>query len=223
MQNYLRQTLLAYGNSGRFVDIIFIDNFTSHTLFYGRKNKGNDFYHSKNYKAAVEAYTKALEDIDSNASAILNTVPTAVSLLLNRAAALLMLLQYREALSDCDRAISLDTVNSKAQFRKATALKGLGRLEEAIRALDIGLSLDPKSATAQSEKTALTRAVAQLSEARSLLKERKFRLALAKAEDLMRAIGAGGSSREVGLIRTEALIELGRTEEAYNLSNSLVS
>ncbi len=38
----------------------------------------------------------------------------------------------------------------------------------------------------------------------------------------MKAIGAGSSSREVGLVKVEALMELGRTEEAYNLSNSMV-
>ena len=83
-----------------------------------------------------------------------------------------MLLQYREAMMDCDRAISLDSNgNSKALFRKATALKGLGRLDEAIAALDSGLALDPKSGTALAEKQALVRATAQLSEAKSLLRE----------------------------------------------------
>eukprot|EP01035_Chromulina_nebulosa_P034542 gene34543-46354_t len=140
------------------------------------KNKGNEFYHAKNYKSAIEAYSKALEDLDAGNSAAVQAVAVApstyVSLLLNRAAALLMLLQYREALVDCDRAISLDgNGNSKALFRKATALKGLGRLDEAIAALDGGLALDPKSGTALAEKQTLVRATAQLSEAKSLLRE----------------------------------------------------
>ena len=124
-----------------------------------RKNKGNEFYHAKNYKSAIESYSKALEDLDAGNSAIAVAVvsSTYISLLLNRAAALLMLLQYREALTDCDRAISMDgNGNSKALFRKATALKGLGRLDEAIAALDSGLILDPKSGTALAEKQAHT-------------------------------------------------------------------
>lgn len=133
-----------------------------------------------------------------------------------------MLLQYREALSDCEKAISLDSSSSKAHFRRATSLKGLGRLEEAVRALNIGLALDPKSGTALTEKDSLSKAILQLSEAKQFMKDRKFRMALSKADDLMRAIGAGSNSREVSLLRLEALLELKRVEEAYNLSNLMV-
>lgn len=55
-----------------------------------------------------------------------------------------------------------------------------------------------------------------------LLDQRKFLLALGKADDLVKSIGAGSSSREIGLVKIEALMELGRTEEAYNLSNAMV-
>lgn len=189
------------------------------TVPYNRKNKGNDFYHAKDYKAAVESYSKSMQELDSNETV---SAVTSASLLLNRAAALLMLLQYREALSDCEKAISLDSSNSKAHFRKATSLKGLGRLEDAVRVLNIGLALDPKSGTALMEKDALNKAILQLSEAKQLMKERKFRLALNKSDELSRAIGAGSNSREVSLLRLEALLELTRVEEAYNLSNSMV-
>ncbi len=64
------------------------------------------------------------------------------SLLTNRAAAYLMLSQYREALADCNAAIVIDAANSKSYFRKATALKGMGRLDEAIAAYDAGLERD---------------------------------------------------------------------------------
>ena len=60
------------------------------------------------------------------------------ALLTNRAAAQLMLLNYKEAMDDCNAAILLDNTNSKAYFRKATALKGLGRLTDAIASLDKG-------------------------------------------------------------------------------------
>jgi tetratricopeptide (TPR) repeat protein len=89
--------------------------------------KGNDFYKAKNYSAAIASYTKAIE---------LDT--TSAALLTNRAAASLMLLQYKEAIQDCDAALAIESDNSKAYFRKATALKGLGKLNEAIAALNKG-------------------------------------------------------------------------------------
>lgn len=50
-----------------------------------------------------------------------------------------MLLQYKEAIQDCDAALVLENGNSKAFFRKATALKGLGQLTEAIATLNKGM------------------------------------------------------------------------------------
>ena len=54
--------------------------------------------------------------------------------LTNRAAAHLMIQQYKEALADCDAALFIGGAGdkSKAYFRKATALKGLGKLDAAI-------------------------------------------------------------------------------------------
>lgn len=189
---------------------------------FERKNKGNEYYHGKKYKEAIEAYSQAIDDLENTKSVSAVPPSTTASLLLNRAAALLMLLQYREALIDCERAISLDSTNSKSYFRKATALKGLGRFNEALNSLGIGLELDPKSGTALAEKESVTKAISLLSEAHSLLRDRKFRLALSKTEDLAKVVAAGSNSREVSLIKIEALIELNRVEEAYNLSNSMV-
>jgi tetratricopeptide (TPR) repeat protein len=104
------------------------DPLNSHITVSNRKVKGNDFYKAKNYSAAIASYTKAIE---------LDT--TSAALLTNRAAASLMLLQYKEAIQDCDAALVIENDNSKAYFRKATALKGLGKLNEAIAALNKGI------------------------------------------------------------------------------------
>lgn len=97
-------------------------------MFNNRKGKGNEFYKGKNYQSAINSYTKAIELDSTNAA-----------LLTNRAAAALMLLQYKEAIQDCDAALVLENGNSKAFFRKATALKGLGQLTEAIATLNKGM------------------------------------------------------------------------------------
>lgn len=132
-----------------------------------RKSAGNDFYKVKNYPGAVTAYGKAI-DLD----------PSNALLFTNRAAAHLMLMQYREASVDCDAAIKLDQTCSKAYFRKATALKGLGRLEPAIDALNKGLEHDPSSSTAFQEKASLVGAKDKMAAIRALLKRKSYTAAL---------------------------------------------
>jgi tetratricopeptide (TPR) repeat protein len=60
------------------------------------KAAGNEHYKMKRYKAAVDSYSLAIQ-IDESCAALYT----------NRAAACLMLLQYKEAVADCDRAIKL--------------------------------------------------------------------------------------------------------------------
>ena len=77
------------------------------------REKGNGYYKEKNYKKAIDSYTVAI-GLNSNMS----------SLYANRAAAQLMLLQFKQALNDCDSSIALDATVAKVHFRRATALKG---------------------------------------------------------------------------------------------------
>merc|ERR1719487_1746309 len=49
-----------------------------------------------------------------------------------------MLVQYKEAMEDCNMAIAISNTNTKAIFRKVTALKGLGRLDEALETVALG-------------------------------------------------------------------------------------
>lgn len=90
------------------------------------KAKANDLYKTGNYADAIELYTEAFE-VSGN--------PT---LLLNRAAAYLMLRQYSEALQDSQRVWDKDPANVKAVVRSAKALCGLGRVEEAEKMLKDG-------------------------------------------------------------------------------------
>jgi len=173
------------------------------------KAKGNEFYKSKNYKSAISSYTKAIE-LDVNSAALLT----------NRAAAQLMLLNYKEAMDDCNAAILLDNTNSKAYFRKATALKGLGRLTDAIASLDKGLDIDPRSATALADKASLQNAQEKIVEIRNCLDVKQFQMALVQVEALIKALG--NNFREFNILKVEALLELNRPEDAYNLSNLMM-
>jgi tetratricopeptide (TPR) repeat protein len=131
-----------------------------------------------------------------------------------------MLLQYKDALSDCDQALLLDRTNSKAYFRKATALKGLGMLNEALAALDCGLSCDPGSAAAKQEKRQLEEAQSSIIRLEDMVKAKRFTTALSQIDKLISTIGS--NFRVLSLLRAECLLGLNRPEEAYNLTNAMV-
>jgi DnaJ homolog subfamily C member 7 len=90
------------------------------------KDEGNTEYKAGRWQAAIDKYTKALEVDPSNRG-------TNSKLLQNRALCLMKLKQYDEAISDCDRAISLDPQYVKARKTKANTMAQAERWEDAIR------------------------------------------------------------------------------------------
>lgn len=131
-----------------------------------------------------------------------------------------MLLQYASALEDCNRAITLDPTFSKAYFRKATALRGLGNIDSAIDALSSGLTHDPTNSVANSERTNLLAAKEQINNIKTMVTRREFRRGLQAVDTVMKDVGS--ANRVLNLLKIECLLELTRTEEAYNLSNQMV-
>ena len=209
------------------------------------KALGNEKYKTKDYPGAIgewkfispvmsmlkivitESYTEAIRIDSSNAA-----------LYTNRAAAHLMLLQYKQVLTssidmrvncvnivlkaadDCEAAIKLDSRNAKAYFRKATALKGLGKVDEAISSISMGLEFEPSNTTALREKELIINSREQLVTVRTLLTEKQYARALVGLDVLIRDLGSG--SRELNLMKVECLVETNRLEEALNLSNAIM-
>ncbi|EHK96060.1 putative DnaJ like protein subfamily C member 7 like protein [Glarea lozoyensis 74030] len=90
------------------------------------KAAGNKFYKAKDYKKAIEEYTKAVE-----------AQPSEPTYLNNRAAAYMANGQYVLALEDCNRADELDPQNPKVLLRLAQdALKNGTTGSMALHALD---------------------------------------------------------------------------------------
>jgi tetratricopeptide (TPR) repeat protein len=84
------------------------------------KQQGNELFVNKDFAAAEECYSEALEICtDSDTRKILYT---------NRSAARLGLDLHITALEDANAAIAIDTSYMKAYYRKCTALEGLNRL-----------------------------------------------------------------------------------------------
>ncbi|KAG8534132.1 uncharacterized protein KY384_000976 [Bacidia gigantensis] len=90
------------------------------------REDGNRFYKLGKLKDAVETYTKAL-DVDSG-----NKLANA-KIIHNRALAYMKLKDYKAALSDCDRALTLDPSFLKARKTRANALGESGSWDDSVR------------------------------------------------------------------------------------------
>lgn len=73
------------------------------------KNKGNEAFRAKDYNEACDYYDKSIELYED---------PKVLS---NRAAAYIKLKQYKNALSDCNRALEMDKSFLKPYNRRAQA------------------------------------------------------------------------------------------------------
>lgn len=108
------------------------------------KEDGNADYKAGRWQDAIEKYTSALGVDPTNRG-------TNSKLLQNRALCNLKLRQYDLAISDCDRAISLDPQYLKARKTKANALGQADRWEDSAREWKNLQELDPEDRTIAKE------------------------------------------------------------------------
>ncbi|KAK7736795.1 hypothetical protein SLS63_003144 [Diaporthe eres] len=108
------------------------------------KEEGNAAYKSRQWQAAIDKYTVAL-DVDPANKA------TNAKILQNRALCYQQLKQYDEAIADCDKALSLDPSYTKARKTKANALGGAEKWEDAVREWKALAEADPSDASIQKE------------------------------------------------------------------------
>jgi DnaJ family protein C protein 7 len=92
------------------------------------KSDGNTEYKAGRWQAAIDKYSEALEVDPGNKG--INS-----KLLQNRALCRIQLKDYKGAIADCERAISLDPSYTKAKKTKANALGQSGDWEGAVREL----------------------------------------------------------------------------------------
>ncbi|KAI1742227.1 hypothetical protein F4680DRAFT_44445 [Xylaria scruposa] len=104
------------------------------------KEEGNADYKAGRWQAAFDKYSSAL-DIDPGNRG------TNSKLLQNRALCRLKLRDYDGAITDCERAISLDPSYMKARKTKANALGQAERWEDAVREWKKIQELDPEDRT----------------------------------------------------------------------------
>src|SRR5690242_11266915 len=101
------------------------------------KERGNEAFKRGDHQEAFNLYSKAIDlaatEVDKTGLHLVYS---------NRAAALLTLERFEEALADCEHVLQMDPNFMKGYLRKAMALRALGRKREALETAKLGLSLD---------------------------------------------------------------------------------
>lgn len=106
------------------------------------KNVGNAHMQRKDYIAASQAYTQALRLSPSG--------PNSHVYFSNRAAALLSMKQFKEAISDSERSLSLKPDYGKAHARLGLAHFLLGDYRQALEAYQVALKYEPDNKSSKS-------------------------------------------------------------------------
>lgn len=101
------------------------------------KEKGNTAFKKKDFRAAIDFYSEAIQCDEKNATYYNN-----------RAAAYLAMCSFHQAETDCTKAIELDKKNVKAYLRRGTAREFLGYYKEADEDFGQALVLEPTNKTA---------------------------------------------------------------------------
>jgi len=108
------------------------------------KSEGNAEYKGGRWQTAIDKYTEALEVDPLNKG-------TNSKLLQNRALCRIQLKDYKGAIEDCERAITLDPSYTKAKKTKANALGQSGKWEDAVREFKELQEQDPSDASLAKE------------------------------------------------------------------------
>lgn len=98
------------------------------------KNEGNKYMSAKDYGAALNSYTQAIE-----------LHPSSPVFYSNRAAAYSQIGQHDEAINDAKKAAEIDPKFGKAYSRLGHALFASGRFAEAAEAYEKGVEVDPSN------------------------------------------------------------------------------
>ncbi|KAL8694242.1 MAG: hypothetical protein Q9218_001068 [Villophora microphyllina] len=108
------------------------------------KEEGNAAFKKGKWRQAVELYGQALEVDPTNKG--INS-----KLYQNRAMASIKLKDYKSAISDCDRAIALDSTYIKARKTRARAMGESGNWDDAVRELKAIAESNPSEPGIQKE------------------------------------------------------------------------
>uniref|UniRef100_A0A8C2WMW7 J domain-containing protein n=1 Tax=Cyclopterus lumpus TaxID=8103 RepID=A0A8C2WMW7_CYCLU len=161
------------------------------------KEQGNAFYSQKDYSEAFNFYTKAIDVSPKNASYYGN-----------RAATLMMLFRFREALEDSQQAVRLDEYFMKGHLREGKCHLTLGNA-----------MLEPSNREAQQENKTAATLLEYERMADIGFEKRDFRTVVYCMD---RALAVAAACHRFKIIKAECLALLGRYPEAQSVASDIL-
>jgi DnaJ family protein C protein 7 len=198
------------------------------------KEDGNSAYKQKDYRTAIAHYTLAIETAKELTGEDTCDPATIATYLNNRAAASTMILQYDDAVNDCDEALAFNPSFLKAYIRKSKAQVFLGALEQAVSTLNKASIHDPNNSTIISLRNETNKLQQRIELAIQLLdktdeKKEYPPFPLPSIRDAQQALSqitivlaSCPAWRDILVHKTKALIAVGKVNDAYTFSTNLI-
>ncbi|XP_036405053.1 dnaJ homolog subfamily C member 7-like isoform X1 [Megalops cyprinoides] len=172
------------------------------------KEQGNAYYIKKDYSEAFNYYTKAID-----------TCPKNASYYGNRAATLMMLCRFREALEDSQQAVRLDDCFMKGHLREGKCHLSLGNAMAASRCFQKVLELEPDNSQAQQEDKNAEAVMDYEKMAEFDFEKRDFRKVVYCMD---RALEFAPACHRFKILKAECLALLGRYPEAQSVASDIL-
>ncbi|XP_013374742.1 PREDICTED: dnaJ homolog subfamily C member 7 isoform X4 [Chinchilla lanigera] len=172
------------------------------------KEQGNAYYAKKDYNEAYNYYTKAID-----------TCPKNASYYGNRAATLMMLGRFREALGDAQQSVRLDDGFVRGHLREGKCHLSLGNAMAACRSFQRALELDHKNAQAQQEFNNANAVMEYEKIAETDFEKRDFRKVVFCMD---RALEFAPACHRFKILKAECLAMLGRYPEAQSVASDIL-
>ncbi|XP_046888503.1 dnaJ homolog subfamily C member 7-like [Hypomesus transpacificus] len=174
----------------------------------GFKEQGNAFYVKKDYSEAFNYYTKAIDACPKNASYYGN-----------RAATLMMLCRFREALEDSQQAVRLDDCFMKGHLREGKCHLSLGNAMAASRCFQKVLELEASNGQARQEHKNASSVLEYERMADFGFEKRDFRKVVYCMD---RALVLAPACHRFKILKAECLALLGRYPEAQSVASDIL-
>ncbi|XP_069490591.1 dnaJ homolog subfamily C member 7 isoform X2 [Ambystoma mexicanum] len=172
------------------------------------KEQGNRYYAKKDYNEAYNYYTKAIDALPKNASYYGN-----------RAATLMMLCRFREALEDAQQAVRLDDSFVRGHQREGKCHLSLGNAMAACRCFQKVIELEPKN----------TQVLQELKNANAVLEYERIGEADFEKRDFRkvvfcmdRALEYAPACHRFKILKAECLALLGRYPDAQSVASDIL-
>ncbi|KFO28527.1 DnaJ like protein subfamily C member 7 [Fukomys damarensis] len=172
------------------------------------KEQGNAYYAKKDYHEAYNYYTKAIDMRPKNASYYGN-----------RAATLMMLGRFREALADAQQSVRLDDGFVRGHLREGKCHLSLGNAMAACRSFQRALELDHRNTQAQQEFKNANAVMEYEKIAETDFEKRDFRKVVFCMD---RALEFAPACHRFKILKAECLAMLGRYPEAQSVASDIL-